>query len=97
MTKKVYDINVVKKVTGEGMESQEINWTWAKVINSQKVYVTSGINNDVDILFTYKSSITRLVGITKEFAREHFEIMGEANGPEGQRISKYINQIECFN
>jgi hypothetical protein len=89
--KKLYNIKIIKKVTPESLNNQDIHFTWANVINGSELYATKG-NNSVNILFKRRKEIISL-DVTKEFAQEHFQIIGDgATNQEGVEISKYINQ-----
>lgn len=88
--KTLYNIKLIKKITPESLNSQDIHFTWANIINSSELYATKG-NNNVIILFRRRKETISL-DVTKEFAREHFQIVGEAKNQEGIEISRYINQ-----
>lgn len=94
--KTVYTARLVKKTTPESLATQEIHGTWANVINSQELYVAKGNSGDVILLFKQRKSITTF-HISKDFAREHFEIIGSgAKNEEGLEISQYLNQEETY-
>ena len=89
--KKLYNIKLIKKITPKSINDQNIHFTWANVINGSELYATKG-NNSVIILFKRRKEIISL-DITKEFAKEHFQIIGNGvTNQEGIEISKYINQ-----
>jgi len=89
--KKLYNIKLIKKVTPESLRNQDIHLTWANVINGSELYATKG-NNGIIILFKRRKEIISL-DVTKEFAKEHFQIIGNGvTNQEGIEISKYINQ-----
>lgn len=89
--KKLYNIKLIKKITPESINNQEIHSSWASVINGSELYATKG-NNSVDILFKRRKEIITL-NVTKEFAKEHFQIVGNGvKNQEGIGISQYINQ-----
>jgi len=88
--KTLYNIKLIKKINPESLNSQDIHFTWANVINGSELYATKG-NNNVIILFRRRKETISL-DVTKEFAREHFQIVGKAKNQEGIEISRYINQ-----
>lgn len=90
--KKLYNIKLIKKITPKSLNNQEIHFSWANVINGSELYATKGNNNDVLILFKRRKEIVSL-NVKKEFAREHFQIIGNGvKNEEGIEISKYLNQ-----
>lgn len=89
--KTIYNIRLMKKIIPESLTNQDIHFTWANVINNSELYATKG-NNSVIILFKRRKEIISL-NVTKEFAKEHFQIVGNGvKNQEGIEISKYINQ-----
>jgi len=87
----LYNIKLIKNVTPDSLNNQEIHSTWANVINNSELYATKG-NNDVLILFKRRKEIISL-NVTKQFAKEHFQIIGNGvKNQEGIEISKFINQ-----
>ena len=89
--KKLFNVKLIKKINGQMLDGQQIDESWAKVINGSELYVTKAANGkDVELLFRRRKSLVRL-NVTKEFAREHFEITGTAENYEGKEISAIIN------
>lgn len=89
--KTLYNIKLIKKITPESLNDQDIHFTWANIINRSELYATKG-NNSVNILFKRRKEIISL-DMTKEFAKEHFQIVGNGvKNQEGIEISRYINQ-----
>ena len=56
-------------------------------INGNELYCTKALNGkDVEILFLRRKSLCKLQ-VTKDFAIEHFKLIGEAKNLEGQHIA----------
>jgi len=90
--RKIYNIQLIKKVTLSDLEKLDINGTWANVINGNELYCTKALNGkDVEILFMRRKSLCKLQ-VTKDFAREHFNLIGEAKNLEGQHITSLIKK-----
>lgn len=95
--KKVFNLKLVKKVSGEGLENIGVHYTWANVINGQELYGMRVNETTTAILFKRRKSITQL-DVPCDFAREHFEVVGNGvRNDEGLEISKFVNQEETYN
>jgi len=90
--RKIYNIQLTKKVTLNDLEKLDINGTWAHVINGSELYCTKAVNGkDVEILFMRRKSLCKLQ-VTKDFAKEHFKIITEAKNLEGKYIANLIKR-----
>lgn len=90
--RKIYNIQLIKKITPNSLDQLDIHGTWVNVINGNELYCTKALNGkDVEILFMRRKSLCKLQ-VTKNFAREHFKLIGEAKNLEGQHIASLIKK-----
>ena len=90
--RKIYNIQLIKKITQNDLEKLDIHGTWANIINGSELYCTKALNGkDVEILFMRRKSLCKLQ-VTKGFAKEHFKIITEAKNLEGQHIASLIKK-----
>lgn len=90
--RKIYNIQLIKKVALNDLEKLDIHGTWADVINGNELYCTKALNGkDVEVLFMRRKSLCKLQ-VTKDFAKEHFKLIGEAMNEEGQHIASLIKK-----
>jgi len=90
--RKIYNIQLIKKVTSNDLDQLTIHGTWANIINGNELYCTKALNGkDVEILFMRRKNLCKLQ-VTKDFAKEHFKIIAEAKNLEGQQITDIIKK-----
>ena len=100
--RKVYRVEVIKKITVEAVEVLELHPSWAKAFNTDELYAVK-IDNEYTQIFlasekTKKCSPTSIVHNTSRikvpitFAREHFKCIAEANNRIGMELRDSVNR-----
>lgn len=94
--KKIFNLKLIKSVSGEDLERLGIHWTWANIINGQELYGMKVDDSTTAILFKRRKCTTRL-DMPREFAKAHFQVVGNGvKNQEGLEISGFINQEENY-
>jgi len=90
--RKIFNIQLIKKITLNDLEKLDIHGTWVDIINGNELYCAKALNGkDVEILFMRRKALCKLQ-VTKDFAKEHFKLIGEAMNEEGRQIADIIKK-----